>query len=98
MTAIAIREYVVRPRRSVEGLGRSAQLAWAIAELAASQPPVCDEVREMVVNRVIDNAAVAAASLARAPVAAARAQARAHRCDPGSSVFGLQPTESVSPE
>ena len=46
----------------------------------------------MIINRVIDNAAVAAASLTRAPVVAARAQALTHPPTgqrPGSTVFGI---------
>jgi 2-methylcitrate dehydratase len=47
---------------------------------------------------VIDNAAVAAASLARRPVANARAQAAAHPCRPGATVFGLPRGDRASPE
>ena len=97
-TTAATREYLVRSHRSSEGLPREQQLAWAVAELAASRPAVLPEVEEMIVNRVIDNAAVAAASVARAPVIAARAQARTHPFSPGSTVFGLTPAERVSPE
>jgi 2-methylcitrate dehydratase len=50
----------------------------------------------MIVNRVIDNASVAVASLGRAPVTAARGQALAHPFAPGASVFGVG--ERVSPE
>jgi len=53
----------------------------------------------MVVNRVVDDAAVAAASLLRPPVVAARAQALAHppsRGGRGAVVTGTQ--EAVSPE
>jgi 2-methylcitrate dehydratase len=73
-------------------------LAWKIAEVAADPAPVLPEVADMVVNRIIDNAAVAAASLRRAPVAAARAQAAAHPYNPGSTVFGLPSAWRVSPE
>src|SRR5690554_4085640 len=52
----------------------------------------------MIGNRIIDNAAVAAASLARRPVASARAQAQAHPFVPGATVFGLPAAASVSPE
>jgi 2-methylcitrate dehydratase len=79
----------VRTRRSDEVFPREQHLAWAIAEVAADPVPVGDDVAEMVVNRVIDNAAVAAASLRRAPVVAARGQAEAHPAAPGSTVFGV---------
>jgi 2-methylcitrate dehydratase len=48
------------------------------------------------VNRVIDNASVAVASIGRAPVTAARGQAIAHPSSPGSAVFGVD--DRVSPE
>lgn len=91
----------LRTHRSDENLQRSGQLAWAIAEVAADEVEVSDEVTEMVVNRVIDNASVAAASLTRAPVAAARAQAMAHPVSvsgDGATVFGREPSRRVSPE
>ncbi|QAY68839.1 MmgE/PrpD family protein [Xylanimonas protaetiae] len=68
----------VRVHRSDEKLPREKQLAWRIAEVAAEHVEPTDDVVAMVVNRVIDNAAVATASLGRAPVLAARAQAEAH--------------------
>jgi 2-methylcitrate dehydratase len=88
----------VRVHRSDEGLAKEDQLAWKIAELAADKAPVDDDVAEMVVNRVIDNAAVAAASLVRPAPAAARAQALAHPVSiggQGSTVFGAPRRASV---
>ena len=90
----------VRVYRSEESLPREAQLAWKIAEVAADPVPVEPAVIEMIINRVIDNAAVAAASLTRGPVVAARAQALAHPPSSGgagASIFGLD-TERTSPE
>ena len=52
----------------------------------------------MIGNRIIDNAAVAAASIARRPVASARSQALAHPFAPGSTVFGLARSQRISPE
>ncbi|MBI5160899.1 MAG: MmgE/PrpD family protein [Micrococcales bacterium] len=78
-------EHRVRVHRSDENLPREQQLAWRIAEVAADAVPVEDAVAEMVVNRVIDNAAVAAASLGRAPVVAARGQAEAHPVTTGGA-------------
>ena len=83
--------HAVRPHRSDENLPREQQLAWKIAEVASERVEVTAEVADMVINRVIDNAAVAAASLTRAPVVAARAQAEAHpvsRNGAGATVFG----------
>ena len=79
----------VRVHRSDENLAREGQLAWKIAEVAADPVAVTPEVTEMVINRLIDNAAVAAASLTRAPAVAARAQAEDHPYTPGSTVFGI---------
>ena len=91
-------EHTVRTHRSDELLAREDQLAWKIAVLAADVVEVDDEVAEMVVNRVVDNAAVAAASLARAPVVVAREQALRYAAAPGATVMGLAPGVRVSPE
>jgi 2-methylcitrate dehydratase len=74
--------------RSDESLAREQQLAWKIAEVAADPVEVAADVTEMIINRVIDNAAVATASLSRAPVVAARGQAEVHPYAPGATVFG----------
>ncbi|UYG17722.1 MmgE/PrpD family protein [Brachybacterium huguangmaarense] len=73
-----MKSHHVRTHASSEGLAREDQLAWRIAEVAADPVAVEDDVAEMIVNRVIDNAAVAVASLHRAPVLAARGAAEAH--------------------
>jgi 2-methylcitrate dehydratase len=91
----------LRVHRSEENLERTGQLAWAIAEVAADPVEVSAEVTDMIINRVIDNAAVAAASLTRAPVVSARAQALAHPVTTGgdgSTVFGSDAGRRVSPE
>ena len=86
----------VRVHRSDENLEREGQLAFKIAEVASEQVEVTPEVADMVINRIIDNAAVATASLSRGPVVAARAQAEAHSYSPGATVFGA--AGRVSPE
>jgi 2-methylcitrate dehydratase len=68
----------VSVHRSAENLSRQDQLAWKIAEVATENIAVTDDAAAMVINRLIDNAAVAAASLSRAAVTAARGQAQAH--------------------
>ena len=81
----------VRVYKSEENLPRANQLAWKIAEVASEQIEATDAVADMVINRIIDNASVATASLTRGPVVAARAQAEAHpvsRNGAGSTVFG----------
>ncbi|HWF75942.1 MAG TPA: MmgE/PrpD family protein [Caulobacteraceae bacterium] len=88
----------VRTYRSAEPLAREDQLAWKIAAVAADPAAILPEVAEMIGNRLIDNAAVAAAAIARRPVASARAQAAAHPFAPGAAVFGLPQDRCVSPE
>jgi 2-methylcitrate dehydratase len=91
-----MKAYEVRTYASSEQLPQEEQLAWRIAQVAADPVAVRGDVAEMIVNRVIDNAAVAVASLGRAPVTAARGQAVAHPSTPGATVFGV--TDRVSPE
>ncbi|WP_104182217.1 MmgE/PrpD family protein [Arthrobacter sp. B0490] len=82
----------VRVHRSEENLPRTGQLAWKIAEVAVDPVEVTPEVTDMVINRIIDNASVALASLTRAPVVAARAQALSHPVSAhgaGAAVFGV---------
>ena len=91
-----MKNHLVRMYRSDESLPREQQLAWKIAEVAADPVEVSSEVTEMIINRMIDNAAVATASLSRAPVVAARGQAEVHPFSPGATVFGS--TVRSSPE
>jgi 2-methylcitrate dehydratase len=91
-----MKNHALRMHRSDESLPREEQLAWKIAEVAADPVAVTDEVAEMIINRVIDNASVATASLGRAPVVAARGQAEDHPFAPGATVFGS--TVHSSPE
>jgi 2-methylcitrate dehydratase len=93
-----MRQHEVRVHPSREQLPRAEQLAWKIAQVASDDVAVDQQVIEMIGNRIIDNAAVAAASLTRHPVASARAQAMAHRRDGGASLFGSSSVETVSPE
>jgi len=91
----------VRTYRSEEPLPREEQLAWKIAQVAVDPVEVEPAVIDMVINRVIDNAAVAAASLTRTPPSAARAQALDHpasRNGAGASVFGVPSDVTTSPE
>ncbi|BCJ91237.1 2-methylcitrate dehydratase [Terrihabitans soli] len=60
-----------------------------MAELATANAPDDDAVTEMVINRFIDNAAVAVCALDRAPVSVARAQALAHTRPGGAAIFGV---------
>ncbi|MFG6402926.1 MmgE/PrpD family protein [Microbacterium sp. P04] len=91
----------LRVHRSDEDLPREGELAWHLAEVAADEVAVDDDVTDMIINRVIDNAAVAAASLTRRPVSAARQQALDHPVSisgVGSTVFGCAIERRTSPE
>lgn len=93
--------HAVRVHPSADRLARTDQLAWAIAEVAADPVEVPDDVVDMIVNRVIDNAAVTVASLTRTPPSTARAQALSHPyAGPkhGATVSGVDPATRVSPE
>ena len=82
-------EHEVRTRRSAEEFPRTEHLAWKIAEVAADPVAVPPETEAMVLNRIIDNASVSAASVIRRPVTVARAQALAHKTRQGATVFGV---------
>jgi 2-methylcitrate dehydratase len=88
----------VRVSPSREALPREAQLAWKIAGVAADRVAVERDVAEMIVNRVIDNAAVAIAAINRHPVISARDAALAHAKRGGATVFGVPAARRVSPE
>lgn len=86
-----MRIHDVRTRRSAEDFPRSEHLAYKIAEVAADPVAVPADTEAMVINRIIDNAAVSAASVARRPVAVARAQTQAHPpSHKGAKVFGIE--------
>ncbi|MBI2435888.1 MAG: MmgE/PrpD family protein [Candidatus Hydrogenedentes bacterium] len=81
--------YEVKTYPSKVELPREEQLAWKIAEVASRKAPVDNACHEMVINRIIDNAAVAIGAINREPVANARSQALAHPRPGGAAVFGL---------
>ncbi|MGE4480916.1 MmgE/PrpD family protein [Acidocella sp.] len=79
-------------------LPREDQLAWKIAGVAADKVKVTPDVREMVINRIIDNAAVAIASVNRHAPVSARGAALGHPRKNGAALFGMHATTRVSPE
>src|SRR5690348_12092061 len=96
-----MKNHRVRVYRSEEQLPRDGQLAWAMAQVAADPVAVTDEVADMVINRVIDNAAVAAAAVGREAPSAAREQAITHppsSSGAGATVLGLPADRCFSPE
>lgn len=88
----------VRVQTSASPLAREEQLAWKLAAAAADAVPLEAEVQEMIVNRMIDNAAVAIAAINRPPVISARAMALGHPKNDGAAVFGVHSDHRVSPE
>lgn len=92
----------VRVHRSEENLAREDQLAHKIAEVASDPVAIDPAVEDMVINRILDNASVAIASLNRGPIIAARDQALTHRPGSGgsgSTLYGIDPKQTkVSPE
>ena len=75
----------VRVHPSKSPLVREDELAWKIAAVAADAVAVPDDTAEMIVNRVIDNAAVAIASVNRHPCVSARDMALGHPVRAGRS-------------
>ncbi|MDY3049931.1 MAG: MmgE/PrpD family protein [Rothia sp. (in: high G+C Gram-positive bacteria)] len=91
----------VRVYKSEENLPREDQLAYKLAQVATDPVEVLPEVEEMVINRIIDNASVAIASLNRGPIISARDQALTHAHSPngrGAAIFGVPTSKKVSPE
>ncbi len=84
-----MREIKVRVHKSSENLKKEEQLAWKIAEVASDKSRPGGDSIEMVINRIIDNAAVAIASFNRKPVTSAREMAIAHPRKNGSTIFGI---------
>ena len=70
-------------------LPRKNQLAWKIAEIASDNAKLNKEAIEMSINRIIDNASVAIASLNRKAVVSSREMALSHPKKNGATLFGV---------
>ncbi len=70
-------------------LPKKKQLAWKIAEIASDNAKLNKKSIEMVINRIIDNASVAIASLNRKPVITSREMALSHPRKNGANLFGF---------
>ena len=89
-------QHEVRTHKSAEDFPIEEHLAYKIAKVAADPVEVPEDTREMIINRIIDNASVAVASYNRRPVAVAREMAKAHPADnKGALVFGEDGTYSA---
>ena len=74
---------------SKNNLPKKNQLAWKIAEIASDNAKLNKDSIEMVINRIIDNASVAIASLNRRPVISSREMALKHSRKNGATLFGV---------
>lgn len=84
-----MKTHEVRVYPSKANLPKEQQLAWKLAAVATDDAPIDPEAREMVINRIIDNASVAVAAINRGPVSNARSQALCHPREGGATVFGM---------
>ena len=86
-------EVIVDPQ-----ISQKDQLAWKIAAVAADPVAVDADVTDMIVNRVIDSAAIAIAAINTDAVRAARAQALAYPRSGGATMLGCSPDIRVHAE
>ena len=93
-----MKTHPVKTYPSKVSLPREDQLAWKIAAVASDAVAVEDDAIEMIINRIIDNAASACAALNCHSVQTARAQALAHLRPGGATIFGLPATTTVGAE
>ena len=91
-------DHQVHASPSKEELPREQQLAWKMAELAVDPVEVDADATDMIINRIIDNASVAIASLNRGPIKSARAMAMAHQRRGGATLFGAPADATVCAE
>ena len=70
-------------------LPKKKQLAWKIANIASDNAKLNKKAVEMVINRIIDNASVAIASLNRKAVISSREMALKHPRKNGAALFGI---------
>ena len=91
----------VHPEKNL--LKKEEQLAWKMAQLAEHRAELDSDAVGMVINRIIDNAAVAVASWNRSAVITAREMALAHPRpnngnSKGASLFGMDATQTFCAE
>jgi len=90
--------HTVHASPSKDMIQRSDQLAWKMAEVASDPVAVKQDVSDMIINRIIDNASVAIASLNRGPIKSARAMAKSHPRKSGATLFGMPTSEEYDAE
>jgi 2-methylcitrate dehydratase len=89
-----LRNIKVKVYSSKLKLKKKDQLAWKIAEIASDNASLNEKSIDMVINRIIDNAAVAIASLERQPVISAREMALTHPRENGATIFGINSNQT----
>ena len=82
--------HIIKVYPSKFRLSKRKQLAWKIAEIASDNAKLNKDSVEMVINRIIDNASVAIASLNRSAVISSREMALKHQRKKGATVFGIK--------
>lgn len=93
--------HAVRVVPSRTPLPKVDQLAYKLAEVAIDPVMPTGEVADMITNRIIDDAAVAIAAMARDPVRSARSQALCHprpSTELGATLFGVPNDQQFSAE
>src|SRR3984893_7248502 len=93
-----MQDHAVMVHPSASRLAREKQLAWTISAVAADPVAVDADVAEMVVNRIMDNAAVGIAAINRHSVVSARAMALGHPRMNGATILGVPAEQTYSPE
>ncbi len=81
--------HTVKVFPSKKKLPKKNQFAWKIAEIASDNSKLNQQSVEMAINRIIDNASVAIASLNRKSVISSREMAIAHPRKNGATIFGI---------
>ena len=79
-------------------LPKKKQLAWKLAEIASDNAKLNKLSIDMAINRIIDNASVAIASLNRKSVIASREMAMKHPRKNGSTIFGINSSQLFDSE
>jgi len=87
--------HIVKVYPSKIELSKKNQLAWKLAEISSDNTKLNKKSIEMVINRIIDNASVAIASLNRKPVISSREMALRHPKKNGATLFGVNSKKNL---
>ena len=82
-------EHKIKVYPSKKHLPKKNQLAWKIAEIASDNAKLNKDSIDMAINRIVDNASVAIASLNRKSVISSREMALKHSRKNGATLFGV---------